>query len=135
MGNLAEAKSPRERRRLERIPTALRGKVFPGEIDCTIADFNERGAKLKFGEPTILPDDVVLVVWSSGLAFEAVVRWRTSEESGVEFRHKRDFRRPVPADLAVIRALWLKRRPRIRRRKLLAQAAILPSKPKGRSYR
>jgi hypothetical protein len=117
--------SRRERRRLERVSTTLRAKVFPGALDCTIADFNERGARLRFAEQATIGDHLVMVVWSSGLAFEAVVRWRAGDNVGVEFLHKRDFRRPVPAELASIRAQWLKRRPRIRRRKLLAQAGIV----------
>jgi hypothetical protein len=124
----AHALSPRERRRLERVSTALRAKVFPGGLDCTIADFNDRGARLRFAERPAIADHLVMVVWSSGLAFEAVVRWRGGDEVGVEFQHKRDFRRPVPAELASIRAQWLKRRPRIRRRKLLAQSGIVQAK-------
>jgi len=62
------------------------------------------GAKLRFEGRPAVGDHLVVVVWSSGLAFEVTVRWRAGDEAGVEFLHKRDFRRPVPAELAVIRA-------------------------------
>jgi hypothetical protein len=129
MALAAHIVSHKERRRHERVPTALRAKLFPGAVDCVIADLTDRGARLRFEHRPMIGDHVVVVVWSSGLAFEAVVRWRAGDQTGVEFLHKRDFRRPVPAELAAIRAQWLKRRPRIRRRKLLAQAGILQSKP------
>ena len=129
MGQTADASTFRDRRRKERVPTALRAKVFPGAVDCVIADFNDRGAKLRFEGRPAVGDHLVVVVWSSGLAFEVTVRWRAGDEAGVEFLHKRDFRRPVPAELAVIRAQWLKRRPRIRRRKLMTAAGIVHTRP------
>jgi hypothetical protein len=129
-----DASTFRNRRRLERVSTTLRAKVFPGPLACVIADFNDRGARLRFDERPSVGDRLVVVVWSSGLAFEVVVRWRAGDEAGVEFLHKRDFRRPVPAELAAIRAQWLKRRPRIRRRKLMAEAGIVQGRPQTHRF-
>jgi hypothetical protein len=67
----------------------------------------------------------VVVVWSSGLAFQATVRWRRVDEMGVQFTGSRDLRRPAPSDLEAIRALWLRRRPRLRRQALIANPMIL----------
>ena len=134
MGQPAEAENFADRRALERLPTALRAKVFPGGADCVIKDYNERGARLRFAERPAMGDHLVLVVWSSGLAFEAVVRWRSEEHVGVQFLHKRDFRRPVPAELAAIRALWQKRRPHLSRRELKAQSQMIQKRSAVRGY-
>jgi hypothetical protein len=125
MGQASLSAFNRDRRAAERMPTTLRGKLFPGPIDCTIADFTRQGARLRFAEPPEVGETVIVVVWSSGLAFEAVTRWRTGLEVGVEFIASRDLRRPAPAALAEVQALWLKRRPRIARRALIAQAGII----------
>jgi hypothetical protein len=115
----------RERRAAERIATTLRGKVFPGAIDCVIADFTKLGARLRFD--VFLPgaDHIIVVVWSSGVAFEAQVRWRVGLEIGVQFASSRDLRRPAPPHLVEIQALWNGRRPRVGRRALIASPVIL----------
>lgn len=115
----------RDRRAAERLATSLRGKVFPGPIDCTIADFSKLGARLRFAEPPTVGDTLVVVVWSSGMAFEAVTRWRQDDEVGVQFVACRDLRRPAPPHFADIQSLWLKRRPRIARGELIARSAII----------
>jgi hypothetical protein len=120
-----------ERRALERLPTTLRGKVFPGALDCIIADYNARGAKLQFDEPQTLPERIVLVVWSSGLAFEAQPRWRSASEVGVQFSSSCDFRGRVPARLSAIRALWRKRRPHIGRRQMLKTSAMIQKRSRN----
>jgi hypothetical protein len=122
---------PRDRRASQRLPTALRGKVFPGAADCVIADFTKRGARLRFDEAPPTDSDFVLVVWSSGLAFQAEVRWAQGDDLGVEFTASRDLRRPAPPHLAEIQSLWLKRRPRMHRRTLLKQAPIIGARPRA----
>ena len=114
-----------ERRALERLPTTLRGKVFPGALDCLITDYNAKGARLHFDERPALGDKIVLVVWSSGLAFEAVARWRAGMDIGVQFSSSCDFRGRTPAHLASIREQWKKRRPHIRRRQMLKTSAMI----------
>jgi hypothetical protein len=115
----------KDRRAAERVATTLRGKVFPGAYDCVIADFTKLGARLRFD--ALLPggDHLTLVVWSSGVAFEAQVRWRRGLGIGVQFASSRDLRRPAPPHLAEIQALWMKRRPRLGRRALIASPVIL----------
>jgi hypothetical protein len=125
MGQPAEDEDFRERRALERMPTTLRGKLFPGGIDCLITDYNAKGARLHFEERPAVGDRVVLVVWSSGLAFEAVTRWRTALEIGVQFSSSHDFRARTPARLAPIREIWRKRLPRIGRRKMMKTSAMI----------
>ncbi len=125
MSRLSASASPAERRVIERLPTTLRAKVFPGAIDCVIRDYNERGARLSFSERMLMGEHVVVVIWSSGLAYEAVTRWRAGSEIGVEFQVGRDLRRPTPPHLAQIRMQWMNRRPRLSRRKLIRCAALI----------
>jgi hypothetical protein len=127
----------KDRRALERVVTALRGKVFPSGDDCVIANFTKHGALLRFVHRPSVTDQVILVVWSSGVAFEAQVRWRSRHDIGVQFHSSRDLRRPAPAHLAEIQALWARRRPRIGRRALIKSAAIIDKRsrwPRGAGW-
>jgi len=119
------ASASKDRRAAERIATSLRGKVFPGAIDCVITDFTKFGARLRFGGPPPDGDRLIMVVWSSGVAFESAVRWRRKGEIGLAFVSSRDLRRPAPPHLAEAQALWMKRRPRVGRRALIASPVIL----------
>ncbi len=123
--------SARERRAAERIATSLRGKVFPGQLDCVIADFSKMGARLKFDGAPPEAARMTMVVWSSGVAFDAQVRWRRGSEIGVQFFSNRDLRRPAPPHLAEIQALWIKRRPRVGRRQLIASPVILQKRSRS----
>jgi hypothetical protein len=114
-----------ERRALERLPTTLRGKVFPGALDCLITDYNAKGARLHFEGPPPSEDQIVLVIWSSGLAYEAQPRWRGEADMGVLFRSSCDFRGRTPAHLAAIRDEWRKRKPRIRRGEMMKSSAMI----------
>lgn len=131
MGQVAfRTVSASDRRAAERIATSLRGKVFPGQRDCVIADFSKMGARLKFDGPPPEEARMTMVVWSSGVAFDAQVRWRRGLELGVQFFSSRDLRRPAPPHLAEIQALWTKRRPRVGRRQLIASPVILQQRPR-----
>ena len=133
MRQSSAAKAAKDRRALERMPTALRAKAFPGALDCQIANFTRHGACLKFEERVEVGERLIVVVWSSGVAFEAQTRWRAGDEVGVEFISSRDLRRPAPPHLAEIQALWQKRRPRIGRRALIKNAAIIDKRRRPRS--
>lgn len=115
----------KDRRAAERIQTSLRGKAFPGAMDCVIADFSKLGARLRFDGQPPEGDRLIVVVWSSGAAFDAQVRWRRGDEIGVQFSSSRDLRRPAPPHLAEIQALWRNRRPKVSRKVLNASPVIL----------
>jgi hypothetical protein len=125
MGQSAVRITARDRRAAERIATSLRGKVFPGPLDCVVADFSKMGARLRFDAAPPGGERFIVVVWSSGVAFEAHVRWRRGIELGVQFTSSRDLRRPAPPHLAEAQALWMNRRPRVGRRALIANPVIL----------
>ncbi len=120
-----------DRRALERLPTTLRGKVFPGALDCLITDYNARGARLHFEERPAVGDHIVVVVWSSGVACEGVPRWRAGMDIGVQFTSTNDFRGRTPAHLAGIREQWRKRRPHIGRRQMLKTSAMIQKRRPG----
>jgi len=128
MGQSALKASARDRRNAERIATSLRGKAFPGAVDCVVADFSKMGARLKFDAQAPEGERMILVVWSSGFAFEGAVRWRRGLEIGLQFASSRDLRRPAPPHLVEIQTLWMRRRPRVGRRALIASPVILQSR-------
>jgi hypothetical protein len=130
---MGQPASATDRRAVERVPTSLRGKVFRASrdslpLDCTIADYTRAGARLRFKTDPPPEARFIVVVWSSGLAFEAEARWRRGQEIGVCFVSSRDLRRPAPPHLAAAQALWRKRRPRFTRRSLVASPVILQTK-------
>jgi hypothetical protein len=117
--------SPSERRSLPRQPTTLRGKAFPGGIDCVVKDYNERGARLQFAGERPEGNQFVLVLWATGLAFEGQVRWSGPEELGVLFLRSCDFRGRTPAFFWAARAEWLRSRPKMSRRALNIGSAMI----------
>jgi hypothetical protein len=124
--SLAEADiSPAERRALPRQPTTLRGRVFPGNLDCTVRDYNERGARLQFSGAAPEDDQFILVMWSTGQAFEGQVRWRGGQETGVLFLRSCDFRGRTPSFFWTARAEWLRSRPKLPRRTLKVRSTMI----------
>ena len=119
MSITAPTTSTANRRDSERTMTTLRGKAFPGALDCVVNDFSRRGARLIFPAQLPLDDHLVLVIWTTGLAFETETRWRETSEVGVEFQRRFDLRGTVPSRLLSVKAQWLNRRRRLPRRTLL----------------
>ena len=107
--------NPADRRSVERMPTTLRGKIFPGAVDCIVEDFSDLGACLHFEQEPAGGDRVILVMWSTGIAFDVEVRWRNGRQIGGKFVSRRDFRNPTPAIFHEARKLWRQSRPKIRR--------------------
>jgi len=107
-----------DRRDSARTPTTLRAKAFPGGIDCVVKDFSQRGAKLRFSGPQPRDDRIVVVIWATGAAAEAVRCWSGDVETGWRFLSRFDLRGPVPKGLAAVKAEWLGRRRKLHRRAL-----------------
>jgi hypothetical protein len=101
-----------------RTPTTLRAKAFPGGFDCVVKDFSGRGARLKFIGATPLEDRIVVVIWSTGAAAEAMRCWTDEAEAGWRFLSRFDLRGQVPKRFAPVKAEWLGRRAKLRRRAL-----------------
>ena len=118
MSAVAEPLIATDRRAVQRTPTALRAKAFPGGVDCIIKDVSRRGARVRFLAAPPPGDRVVLVIWSTGAAIELARRWRSAGEAGFEVVARFDLRRSVPQRLAGVKAQWVARRPKLRRRQL-----------------
>ncbi len=116
-----------ERRALPRTLTTLRGKVLEGLLECTISDFNDRGARLTLPEGAQVGDSLILIVWSTGMGFQAQVRWRARNEVGVRFVSRCDFRARTPPHFAEAKTVWLESRPRHGRRELRKAKVMLPT--------
>ena len=118
MGRSSTATSRTERRDTSRTPTALRAKAFPGGLECVVKDFSQRGARLRFTGSAPSEDRIVVVIWSTGAAAEAVRCWSGEAEAGWRFLSRFDLRGPVPKRLAAVKADWLGRRRKLHRREL-----------------
>jgi hypothetical protein len=114
-----------ERRAQERVPTTLRGKAFPGPLDCVVKDFTDKGAKLGFETTPPTGERFVLVMWTTGMAFEAQIRWRAGNDIGVRFIQRCDFRARTPAMFWPMRTEWLKSRRPMRRKALMRDSAMI----------
>ncbi|HXQ46334.1 MAG TPA: hypothetical protein VN806_06930 [Caulobacteraceae bacterium] len=118
MRRSSTATSPTERRDTARTPTTLRAKAFPGGLDCVVKDYSLRGARLRFPGAAPSDDRIVVVIWSTGAAVEAVRTWSAEAEAGWRFLNRFDLRGPVPKRLAAVKAEWLGRRRKLHRRAL-----------------
>jgi len=115
MSYASDLAHPKDRRTYQRMPTTLRGKVFPGAVDCVIRDMSRRGAKLGFTGQPPQGDQFVVVIWTTGAALEATRRWSTSNEIGVHIHNRVDLRGTVAPHLAEVKAQWANRRPKLSR--------------------
>ena len=133
MGLLSDDPLPSDRRTVERQPTTLRGKAFPGGADCLIRDYTDKGARLQFPAGAPDGDQFIVVFWSTGLAFEGQVRWRAGDEAGLRFLRSCDFRGRTPAFFWAARSEWLRSRPKLPRRMLGVSSAMIDSASRLRS--
>ncbi len=124
-----------DRRKMERPATTLRAKVFPGALDCLVKDFHRGGARLRFSGPTPADDRIIVVIWSTGMAVEAVRRWRAGAEAGFQFLHRFDLRGAVPESLAEAKRAWVGRREKLRRNKLKSCAVMIDYRGAPRAVR
>lgn len=54
-------------------------------VDCTIRDMSATGARLEFGGPTELPEELRLLVVSSNMLIPARRAWQRGLSAGVRF--------------------------------------------------
>jgi hypothetical protein len=129
MGLGARPAAGADRRLFTRTATTLRGRLFPGGRDCVIHDFNRHGARVGLAV-TAADDDfsaapLVVVIWSTGFAYDATPCWRASGQIGVKFTACANLRGKVPPHLAEIKAQWLDRRRQLGRRELGRSEALV----------
>jgi hypothetical protein len=87
-------------------------------LDCIISDFSRRGARLRFLDQAPTEDSIVVVIWSTGIAIEAIRCWRDGVEMGWQFLSRFDLREAVPKRLAGVKEQWKGRRRKLKRSQL-----------------
>ena len=97
---------PKERRTQVRVPVRLDARVFPGHRICLVRDISENGARIQFVDSGAGPDEVVLVLWDSGQAFEAQAVWWLNDEIGVRFIRACELNHSVPAPFVDAKLAW-----------------------------
>lgn len=80
------------RRISERLP---RRKAFKAGIvsyqnhslshDCIVRDMSVKGARLRFEQHTVVPDNFTLIIPVEGKKVDCQIKWRNDVELGVEF--------------------------------------------------
>jgi hypothetical protein len=95
-----------ERRTQVRVPVRLDARVFPGLRACLVRDLSANGARVQFSEPGPGPDEVVLVLWDSGQAFEAHAVWWLNDEIGVRFIRACELTNSVPTPFQDAKLAW-----------------------------
>jgi hypothetical protein len=85
----AETDKPDDRRRAQRHRTLKAAKLLPMEgwaaTDGVVRDQSETGARISVGKPETVPDEFRLVVVKEATIQPCTVRWRASEQMGVEY--------------------------------------------------
>ncbi len=95
-----------ERRATARLPVRLDAKLFPGDRACEVKDFSLKGARVQLSDASQSPDEVVLVLWASGQAFEAQAVWWNGDEIGLRFIRSCDLAQPVPLTFRESKQAW-----------------------------
>jgi hypothetical protein len=76
----------------------------------TIVDISAGGARVRLGRADALPQQLVLVDLTEGLAFEAEIAWRKDTEIGLKFLRRHDLKGLAPAHLLAAKTVWLRDR-------------------------
>ncbi len=97
---------PKERRTEVRVPVRLDARVFPGHRTCLVRDLSQNGARIQFVDQGAGPDEVVLVLWDSGQAFEAQAVWWLNDEIGVRFIRACELTNAVPTPFGDAKLAW-----------------------------
>jgi hypothetical protein len=100
-----------ERRAEPRVRTNTPARLFYGSgftfwIDCIVKDRSKSGAKVQAPALFNLPNELVLLDFEQGFAFEAQLRWRKAELAGIWLREGHDLRAPTPAAFEEIKKAW-----------------------------
>ena len=95
-----------DRRAATRLVVRLEARLFPGGRPCLIKDFSLKGARVELVGHESAPDDLVLVVWGTGQAFEAQAVWWRGSEIGVRFIRTCELSRPAPLTFREAQLAW-----------------------------
>lgn len=95
-----------DQRKHTRLQTDFVAKLFPGPLECVVVDFSAGGAGVVMTSTETPPDELVLVLWASGRAFEAQSVWWRDNRVGLRFLRSCDLRDRVPRPFVAAQALW-----------------------------
>ena len=102
----ADLEALADKRKHTRLQTDFVAKLFPGPLECVVVDFSAGGAGVVMTSEETPPDDLVLVLWASGRAFEAQSVWWRDNRVGLRFLRSCDLRDRVPRTFAAAQAVW-----------------------------
>lgn len=74
--------------------------------DCTIVDLSKGGAKLQISEIYPLPGRFHLLQVRGGIVYEARLRWRRGDLTGVAFDSQRTIEDSTDTDLVALEPTW-----------------------------
>lgn len=100
-----------DRRAHPRQSVNLPARVFWGKTleiwaDCTVIDISPGGAKIALPEVYDPPVYVVLLRFDTGVAHEAVRKWRRRGALGMAFEEVHQLSGPVKPTLLAVQAVW-----------------------------
>jgi hypothetical protein len=95
-----------ERRTEPRLAVRLEARLFPGGRPCLVKDISLKGARIELSGPESASDELVLVVWLTGQAFEAQAVWWRGSEIGVRFIRTCELSRPAPPTFREAQLAW-----------------------------
>jgi hypothetical protein len=98
-----------ERRTEPRLTVRLDARLFPGGRPCLIRDISQKGARIELAGPESAQDELILVVWLTGQAFEAQAVWWRGSEIGVRFIRTCELSRPAPPTFREAQLAWTAR--------------------------
>lgn len=94
-----------DRRFASRLAVQLEARIFPGGRPCTVKDISVKGARVALSD-NAAPDELVLVIWASGQAFESQAVWWRGDEIGVRFIRTCELSKPAPPVFREAQLAW-----------------------------
>jgi hypothetical protein len=109
--NVADALTLMDRRAEPRVRTntparLMYGKGYSFWVDCIIKDRSRSGAKIQAPALFDLPNQLVLLDFEAGFAYEAQLRWRKAELAGLWLNKAHDLESLKEPAFEEIRKAW-----------------------------
>jgi hypothetical protein len=109
--NVADALTLMDRRAEPRVRTNTPARLFYGKgytfwVDCIIKDRSRSGAKIQAPALFDLPNQLVLLDFEAGFAYEAVLRWRKAELAGLWLNTAHDLESLKDPVFEEVRKAW-----------------------------
>lgn len=96
-----------DRRAQLRRTASIQALALPGDVECTISDISDDGARVACPDTDELADFPIVVEWDSGRAHDCVVVWRQGTQAGLRFLRTCLLTGVVPAPFRGAQTAWL----------------------------